>query len=142
MKKIVVILPAFIMMLMFTVNGQQVNGQKVNFPKGKENWSDTIFKKLLTKQMKKDGVKPVLLAIRVKIVHESSTGRWYDMEITNKSVDQKVKFDVSNHKNEYTVRLKPNQTRIIELLNWRSSPSEAGADDYFWEYPGMEFIRD
>jgi len=141
MKKVMVILPALFMMLLFTVNGQQVNGQKVSFPKGKESWSDTIFKKLLTKQMKNDGMKPVLLGIRVKMVNQSSSGKWYNMEITNKSVDQKVKFDISNRKDQYTVRLKPHQTKVVELLNW-GTPAEAGADDYFWEYPGMEFIKE
>ena len=135
-------LPALVMMLIFTVNGQQVNGQKVNFPKGKENWSDTIFKKLLTKEMKKDGIKPVLLGIRIKIVNQTSTGKLYNMEITNKSGDQKVKFDISNHKNVFTVKLKPHQSKVVEFLNWQTQTAESGTDDYYWEYPGMEFIKE
>ena len=135
-------LPVMVMILIFTVNGQQVNGQKVNFPKGKENWSDTIFKKLLTKEMKKDGLKPVLLGIRVKIVNQTAAEKWYNMEITNKSGDQKVKFDISNRKSVLTVKLKPHQTKVVELLNWNGKQAESGPDDYYWEYPGMEFIKE
>jgi hypothetical protein len=142
MKKIAVMLPALIMVLIFTVHGQQVNGQKVSFPKGKDNWSDTIFKKLLTKQMKKAGDKPVMLGIRVKLVNESSYGKWYDMEITNKSNDQKVKFDISNRQDTYTVKLKPHQAKVVELLNLNTLRSESGEDDYFWEYPGMDFLKE
>ncbi len=135
-------LPAFIMMLLFTVHGQQVNGQKVHFPDGKENWSDTIYKKLLTKEMKKQGLKPVLLGIRVKIVNQTSSGKWYNMEITNKSADEKVKFDIVNHKNVFTVKLKPQQTRIVELLNWSTKGAESAGDDYYWENPGMDFVKE
>jgi hypothetical protein len=137
-----VMLPALFMVLIFTVNGQQVNGQKVNFPKGKENWSDTIYKKLLTKEMKKDGIKAVLLGIRVKIVNESSAGKWYNMEITNMSDIQKVKFDISNHKNVFTVKLKPHQSKTVEFLNWITQKTDSGTDDYYWEYPGMEFLKE
>ena len=103
------------------LSGQQLNGDKFCFPKGKTEWSDTIFKKLRTKQMVKENVGAVLLAIRYKIDKEIDTGKWYKIEITNKSAETKVKFKVKSGRNQevFTVKLNPGQTRIIQKFYWK-----------------------
>ena len=123
MKKIVLILAFSITMIGISpLIGQQLNGQHFTFTKGKTDWSDTIYKKLLTKKMAKDGQKPVLLAIRYKFDRTVEEGNWYQIEITNKSKDQKIKFDVTASHNQevYTVKLNPNQTKIFKKLYYRS----------------------
>jgi|WetSurMetagenome_2_1015567.scaffolds.fasta_scaffold451827_1 hypothetical protein len=103
------------------LSGQQLNGQKFTFQKGKTEWSDTIYKKLLTKKMAKEGQKAVLLAIRYKLDRVVDEGNWYQIEITNKSHVTKVKFDVSSSHNQdvFTVKLNPDQTRIFKKLYYK-----------------------
>jgi hypothetical protein len=115
--------------------GQHLNGEKFSFPKGKSEWSDTIYKKLRTKKMVKEGVGAVLLAIRYKFEKEIETGKWYEIEITNKSHDTKVKFKFkSGHNQEVlTVKLNPDQTKIIRKFYWTSghiSPVTSEKDQY------------
>jgi hypothetical protein len=112
---------------------QQVNGQTVTFPKGKTEWSDTIHKKLLTKEMAKQGLQPVPLAIRYKLVKKTSEGSLYDIEITNQSTVTKIKFKVvlNQGRDAFTVKLGPKQTKIIEKLNWKGpATGRRGIDTY------------
>ncbi len=103
-----------------TIKGQQLNGQSFTFSKGKTDWSDTIFRKLRTKEMIKAGEKAVLLAIRYRFVKEVDTGKWYEIEITNKSPETKVKFKVNSGRNQesYMVKLSPGETKSIQKLYW------------------------
>jgi hypothetical protein len=124
MKKILfLVVFALFAMADLNVNGQKVNGDSFTFPKGKTEWSDTIYKKLLTKEMAKKGVNAVTLAIRYKYVKTLDEGNWYEIEITNKSADTKVKFKVSskNSQGKYTVKLDPKQTKVIDKLYWHSN---------------------
>lgn len=126
-----------------SANAQKLNGENIKFPNGNREWSDTIFKKMLTAEMKEKGQKSVLLAIRVKILDETQSGRLYNLEITNKSDQQKVSFDIVNQNNITPVRLKPGQTRVFEMLKWTVRTSDiTPADEYYWEYPGLEFIKE
>jgi CRISPR/Cas system-associated exonuclease Cas4 (RecB family) len=118
-------------------DGQQVNGQTFNFPKGKGEWSDTIYKKLLTKDMAKEGLKAVPIGIRYKFVKSVEEGNWYAIEISNRSADTKIKFRVVEKHNQdaYTVRLDPKQTKVIQKLYMRSKKMnqqniEDANDDY------------
>ena len=123
MKKIVLIFAFAIALMGFSpLIGQQLNGQAFTFKKDKTDWSDTIYKKLLTKKMAKDGQKSVLLAIRYKFDRAVEDGNWYQIEITNKSKDQKVKFNVvsSHNQDVFTVKLNPNQTRVFSKLYYRT----------------------
>lgn len=126
-----------------TVIGQQLNGQAFVFKKGKQEWSDTVYKKLLTKEMAKKGKKPVLLAIRYKYERAEEQGNWYQIEITNKSNTEKVKFDVSSsHRQElFTVKLDPNETKIFKKLYYRSqSNAPEGEIDMDYLIPPYEEI--
>jgi hypothetical protein len=119
---------AFLALVYFHANGQQVNGKPFSFPNGKTEWSDTVYKKLLTKQMSKNGVRPVVIGIRYKYVKSADEGNWYEIEITNTSPETKVKFKVSSNHNQdnYTVRLDPRQTKVIDKLYWRAKSTNAG----------------
>jgi len=122
MKKIIFLFLITIGMLAnIPVEGQKVNGKTFSFPRGKAEWSDTVFKKLLTKEMAKKSIKPVVIGIRYKFVKSVDEGNWYEIEITNKSPQTKIKFKVSSNHNQdnYTVRLDPKQTKVIERLYWR-----------------------
>jgi hypothetical protein len=130
-KKIFLLMIAFGMLAYFHVNGQKVNGKPFSFPKGKTEWSDTVYKKLLTKQMAKKGIRPVEIGIRYKFVNSVNEGNWYEIEITNKSPDTKIKFRVSstNNQDNYTVRLDPKQTKVIDKLYWHSNTAAKGLTD-------------
>jgi len=130
MKKFIVIFAFAIAVLGFSpLIGQQLNGQPFTFKKGKTEWSDTIYKKLLTKKMSKEGLKPVLLAIRYKLDRKVEEGNWYQIEITNKSHDTKIKFNVSSSHNQdvFTVKLAPSQTKVIKKLYYKTK--SLGTDD-------------
>jgi hypothetical protein len=123
MKKILFLLYFLISLAAFSqADGQKLNGQTFSFPKGKTNWSDTIYKKLLTKEMAKEGIKAVPIGIRYKFVKSVDEGNWYAIEITNKSTDTKIKFRVVEKHNQdaYTVRLDPKQTKVIQKLYLKS----------------------
>ncbi len=123
MKKTVLILAFTITMMGISpLIGQQLNGQHFTFQKGKTDWSDTIYKKLLTKKMAKDGQKPVLLAIRYKFDKTVDEGNWYQIEITNKSKDEKIKFNVTSSHNQeiFTVKLKPSETKVVKKLYYKT----------------------
>ena len=115
---------AFVIMFIgvTSVIGQQLNGQAFVFKKGNQDWSDTVYKKLLTKEMARKGKQSVLLAIRYKYERTVEQGNWYQIEITNKSKTEKVKFDVSSsHRQElFTVKLNPNETKVFKRLYYRS----------------------
>ena len=98
---------------------------------GKAEWSDTLYKKLRTKQMVKDSVGAVLLAIRYKFVKEIETGKWYEIEITSKSPDTKVKFKVRSGRNQevFTVKLNPGQTKNIRKFYWTTGQKNAASPD-------------
>jgi hypothetical protein len=104
-------------------NGQQVNGQTFSFPKGKTEWSDTVYKKLLTKDMAKEGKKAVLIGIRFKFLKAVDEGNWYEIEITNQSSDEKVEFKVVSKRNSdsFTVSLGPKQVKVVEKLYVRTN---------------------
>ena len=112
-------------------NGQKLNGQSFSFPKGKTEWSDTIYRRLLTKKMKKDGQQPVLMAFRYKMIKDTNEGQWYEIEITNKSKITKIKFKVTSRNNEdiYTVRLDPMETKEIQKFYWKVRPGSAAIQE-------------
>ena len=114
------------MLSFFYADGQQVNGQVFSFSKGKTEWSDTIFKKLRTKEMVKEGQKAVPIGIRYKFIKSVEEGNWYAIEIFNMSADTKIKFRVVEKHNQdaYTVKLNPKQTKVIEKLYLRSGKSD------------------
>lgn len=123
MKRILLILVLILNLMSFSiVQGQKVNGQTFKFPNGKGEWSDTVYKKLLTKEMAKEGHKAVPIAIRYKFMNSVEEGNWYSIEITNRSTDTKIKFRVVEKRNQdaYTVRLDPRQTKVIRKLYQRS----------------------
>ena len=138
MKKILFLIFVTLSMMAFSqTDGQQLNGQIFSFPKGKGEWSDTIFKKLLTKEMAKEGLKAVPIGIRYKFIKSVEEGNWYAIEINNRSSDTKVKFRVVEKHNQdaYTVRLDPKQTKVIQKLYVRSKKVnqqniEDANDDY------------
>jgi hypothetical protein len=138
MKKILFFLSVTLCLMTFSrVNGQQVNGQAFSFPNGKTEWSDTIYKKLLTKEMAKEGLAAVPVGIRFKFIRSVEEGNWYAVEVTNKSPDTKVEFKVVSKRDGdvYTVRLDPNQSKIIQKLYVRSNKAEqqyieGASDDY------------
>ncbi|MCX6244825.1 MAG: hypothetical protein NTU98_08985 [Bacteroidetes bacterium] len=121
-KSLFLALFALIVLACLQVDGQKVNGKPFSFPNGKTEWSDTVYKKLLTKQMAKNGLSPVVLGIRYKFVNAANEGNWYEIEITNTSPETKVKFKVSSNHNQdnYTIRLDPKQTKVIDKLYWHS----------------------
>jgi hypothetical protein len=106
---------------------QQINGQTFRFPNGKTEWSDTVYKKILTKQMAKEGMSSVLIGIRYKLIKSSDEGSLYAIEVTNKSPDSKVKFRVVEKKNQdaYTVSLDPKQTKVFQKLYLRTGTIDA-----------------
>jgi hypothetical protein len=119
MKKIILVLAFTITVLgVSPLIGQQLNGQNFTFNKGKNEWSDTIYKKLLTKKMAKEGRKSVLLAIRYKFDRKVEEGNWFQIEITNKSKETKIKFNVASSHNQevFTVKLNPSETKIFKKL--------------------------
>jgi hypothetical protein len=71
--------------------------------------------------MARKSIKPVMIGIRYKFVKSVDEGNLYEIEITNKSPQTKIKFKVSANHNQdnYTVRLDPKQTKVIERLYWR-----------------------
>jgi len=109
------------MMAFSRADGQQVNGQTFSFPKGKTEWSDTVYKKLLTKEMVREGLRAVPIGIRYKFIKSVEEGNWYAIEISNISADTKVKFRVVEKHNQdaYTVSLDPKQTKVIRKLYLR-----------------------
>jgi CRISPR/Cas system-associated exonuclease Cas4 (RecB family) len=124
MKKILFFISVTLSMTAFSrADAQQVNGQTFSFPKGKTEWSDTIYKKLLTKEMAKEGLKAVPIGIRYKFIKSVEEGNWYAIEISNQSPDAKVKFRVveKHNQNAYTVSLDPKQTKVIRKLYLRSN---------------------
>jgi hypothetical protein len=112
-------------------DGQQVNGQTFSFPNGKGEWSDTVYKKLLTKEMAKEGVKAVPIGIRYKFIKSVEEGNWYAIEISNRSTETKVKFRVVEKHNQdaYTVSLDPKQTKVIRKLYLRSNNIDSQNQD-------------
>jgi len=138
MKKILFLIFITLSMMAFSQsNGQKVNGQTFSFPKGKTEWSDTIHKNLLTKEMAKEGLKAVPIGIRYKFVKSVEEGNWYAIEISNRSADTKIKFRVVEKHNQdaYTVRLDPKQTKVIQKLYLRSNKINSqdleGANDTY-----------
>lgn len=130
MKKLVLVFTLTFLMTGFSpLIGQKLNGESFSFKKGKNEWSDTIYKKLLTKKMAKDGQKAVLLGIRYKFEQNVDEGTWYQIEITNKSNDQKVKFNIAskNKMDLYSVKLNPLQTKIFKKLYYKKKT--VGIDD-------------
>jgi CRISPR/Cas system-associated exonuclease Cas4 (RecB family) len=111
------------MMAFSQTEGQNVNGQTFSFPKGKGEWSDTIYKKLLTKEMAKEGLKAVPVGIRYKFIKSVEEGNWYAIEISNRSAETKVKFRVveKHNQNAYSVSLDPKQTKVIQKLYLKSN---------------------
>jgi hypothetical protein len=81
--------------------------------------------------MAKKGIRPVEIGIRYKFVNSVNEGNWYEIEITNKSPDTKIKFRVSstNNQDNYTVRLDPKQTKVIDKLYWHSNTAAKGLTD-------------
>ena len=123
MNKILFFLCVAICMITFNrAEGQQVNGQTFSFPNGKGEWSDTVYKKLLTKEMAKEGLKAVPIGIRYKFIKSVEEGNWYAIEISNNSSDTKIKFRVVEKHNQdaYTVSLYPKQTKVIQKLYLKS----------------------
>jgi hypothetical protein len=129
------------------LSAQQLNGQNFTFPKGKTEWSDTVYKRLLTPEMAKQGTKPVLLGIRYKYIKDEADGRWYQIEITNKSADTKVKFKVTTAKgrDESTVKLDAMQTKVIEKFYAKNKPAvpqaDTGTDDEYLSYPLEDLLE-
>ena len=124
MNKILFSLFVTLSMMAFSrADGQQVNGQTFSFPKGKTEWSDTVYKKLLTKEMVREGLRAVPIGIRYKFIKSVEEGNWYAIEISNISADTKVKFRVVEKHNQdaYTVSLDPKQTKVIRKLYLRSN---------------------
>jgi len=124
MKKILFFLSVILSMMAFSqTEGQNVNGQTFSFPKGKGEWSDTIYKKLLTKEMAKEGLKAVPVGIRYKFIKSVEEGNWYAIEISNRSAETKVKFRVveKHNQNAYSVSLDPKQTKVIQKLYLKSN---------------------
>jgi len=122
MNKILFSLFVTLSMMAFSrADGQQVNGQTFSFPKGKTEWSDTVYKKLLTKEMVREGLRAVPIGIRYKFIKSVEEGNWYAIEISNISADTKVKFRVVEKHNQdaYTVSLDPKQTKVIRKLYLR-----------------------
>jgi hypothetical protein len=70
--------------------------------------------------MEKSGVAPVELSFRVKLQKKVAAGKWYYVEITNKSEITKIKFDLSAGfgQDVYTIKLKPGETKNFEKFNW------------------------
>ncbi|MCK9203662.1 MAG: hypothetical protein M0P58_04390 [Bacteroidales bacterium] len=123
------------------VNGQKVNGNSFSFPEGKNAWSDTVFRKLQTKDMKDNNIQPVPLALRYKFLKQFSDGFRYAIEITNMSPDIKIKFRVTSKKGgeSYTIRLDPRQTKVFKKSHWRANPNVSHGvsdrdSDYFFDF--------
>jgi CRISPR/Cas system-associated exonuclease Cas4 (RecB family) len=124
MKKILFFLSIILSVVaFFQADGQQVNGQIFSFPNGKSEWSDTVYKKLLTKELARDGLKAVPIGIRYKFIKSVEEGNWYAIEISNRSADTKIKFRVVEKHNQdaYTVSLDPKQTKVIQKLYLKSN---------------------
>ncbi|MCX6247170.1 MAG: hypothetical protein NTW10_05505 [Bacteroidetes bacterium] len=132
MKKILFLLSVTVCLISYSrVDAQKVNGQTFSFPNGKTEWSDTVYKKVLTKEMAKEGLKAVPIGIRYKFVKSVDEGNWYAIEISNISADSKVKFRVveKNNQEAYTVSLEPKQTKVIQKLYLRTSTMDAQNQD-------------
>lgn len=128
MKNVLFLLSFLISLAAFSqADGQKLNGQTFSFPNGKTEWSDTVYKKLLTKEMVKEGTKAVTIGIRYKFVKSVEEGNWYAIEITNKSTDTKIKFRVVEKHNQdaYTIRLDPKQTKEIQKLYLKSKTADS-----------------
>ena len=128
MKKILFLISFLISLAAFSqADGQKLNGQTFTFPKGKTECSDTIYKKLLTKEMAKEGLKAVPIGIRYKFVKTVEEGNWYAIEITNKSTEAKIKFRVveKHNQNAYTIHLDPKQTKVIQKLYLKSKTADS-----------------
>ena len=128
-------------------NAQQVNGQALNFPKGKADWSDTVYKQLQTKKMAKEGIHAVPMTIRYKFIKKLDDGLIYQIEFTNKSHETPVKFNVtSNHRMDvFTIKLKPGQSKVVEKKYWRKvipgSTDDRGEDGEFMIPPLEEILE-
>jgi hypothetical protein len=146
-KHAFILVMAFFLVMSGTLKCQQLNGQTFNFSKGKKEWSDTVYKKLRTKDMVKKGTPAVLLGIRYRYLSTVEAGNWYEIEISNKSADTKVKFNVSSGKDQevYTVRLDPKQTKVIRKLYWQSRPmgtrTTPSDDNEYLSYPLEDIIE-
>jgi hypothetical protein len=128
MKKTLIFLFVMVSLSAFSqAEAQQVNGETFTFPNGKTEWSDTVYKKVLTKEMAKDGKKAVPIGIRYKFIKSVDEGNWYAIEISNKSADSKIKFRVVEKHNQdaYTVTLEPKQTKVFQKLYLRTGKIEA-----------------
>jgi hypothetical protein len=132
MKKILFLLSVTVCLISFSkADAQKVNGQTFSFPNGKTEWSDTVYKKVLTKEMAKEGLKAVPIGIRYKFIKSVDEGNWYAIEISNISTDAKVKFRVveKNNQEAYTVSLDPKQTKVIQKLYLRTATMDAQNQD-------------
>jgi len=150
MKKVLFFLSFIISLAAFSqADGQKINGQTLSFPRGKTEWSDTIHKNMLTKEMAKEGLKAVPIGIRYKFIKSVEEGNWYIIEITNNSPETKIRFRVieKNHLNAYTMKLDPKQTKVIEKLYLKPKALEAqnldNANDSYLNqlYDEMEELR-
>jgi len=135
-------------MLLIGINAmsQQMNGQTFTFPKGKTEWSDTVFRKLRTEKMAKEGIPSVLIAIRYKLVKETGEGKWYEIEVGNKSTVTKIKFNVRSGRDQevYTVRLDPGEIKVFRKFYWRAGLSGTNppvSDDDIINSPFEEILQ-
>jgi hypothetical protein len=132
MKKIFLLLSvAACLFSVSRIEAQQINGESFTFPNGKTEWSDTVYKKVLTKEMQKEGQSAVLVGIRYKFVKSVEEGNWYAIEISNKSTESRLKFRVVEKRNQdaYTVTLDPKQTKVIQKLYLKSGKIDAQNQD-------------
>jgi len=149
MKRSLVLLTIFLSLMALTrVYGQKVNGRSFIFPEGKKSWSDTLFRKLQTKQMADQNIQPVLLGIRYRYVKPLADGFQYDVEIINTSPVTKLKFKVVSKRGmeSFTIRLKPGEARIFHRTYLTAPsggylrPSEK-ANEILFDFPVDELIH-
>ena len=105
----------------FSGFGQKLNGNYFSYPNGISDWSTPVDKNLQSVKMDKKGIAPVPLVFRVKFQKRVTMGKWYYVEITNKSNQYIVEFALQAsgvNQDKYNIKLKPGETKVFEKFNW------------------------
>ncbi|HPD64002.1 MAG TPA: hypothetical protein P5050_00285 [Bacteroidia bacterium] len=104
-----------------TAFSQSLAGNAFRFPNGTKEWSDPLDKNLQSVKMDKKGIAPVPLVFRIKLQKRVTMGKWYYVEVTNKSEQYTIQFTMQAsgvNQDKYSIKLKPGETKVYEKFNW------------------------
>lgn len=122
MKRTILILLTILFAALSTnVNAQSCGGNSFIFPNGTRDWSLPMEKSLQSVKMDKNGISPIPLVLRIKLQKRVTMGKWYYVEITNKSTNYTIQFTLQAsgvNQDKYSIKLKPGETQVYEKFNW------------------------